>query len=277
MNSQLSSPADPAVSGASRCAALRAIVFGALLSAVGTSAFAQNEAVVNGTAIPSSRVEAFVKAMVAQGRPDNEQLRKAVREELIARELFVQEAQKRSLDKQAEVDNQLTRARQDILIGALIRDTLAKDPVTEQQIEQEYKRLTSESATAREYKARHILVEDEDEAKKIIAALDKGGDFAELAKASKDPGSAGRGGDLDWNPPDTFVPEFSNAMTSLDKGKYTSTPVKTQFGYHVILLEDTRSAQPPSIDSLRPQIKQQLERERVVELQNSLRQAAKIE
>lgn len=277
MNLQHPSPAELPADRASRYATLRSIVIGALLCTAGTSAFAQNEAVVNGTAIPTSRVEAFVKAMVAQGRPDNEQLRKAVREELIARELFVQEAQKRSLDKQAEVDNQLTRARQDILIGALIRDTLAKDPVTEEQIEQEYKRLTSENAAAKEYKARHILVEDENEARSIIAELDNGGDFAELAKASKDPGSAGRGGDLDWNPPDTFVPEFSNAMTSLEKGKYTSSPVKTQFGYHIILLEDTRAAQPPSIDSLRPQIKQQLERERVVALQNSLREAAKIE
>ncbi|MGH1358257.1 MAG: peptidylprolyl isomerase [Burkholderiaceae bacterium] len=260
-----------------RWGAVRAALIGAIVAGTCTSSFAQNEAVVNGTAIPASRVEAFVKAMVAQGRPDNEQLRQAVREELIARELFVQEARKRDLHKQDEVDNQLIRARQDILIGALIRDTLAKNPVTDDQIEAEYKRLTAEKAAAKEYKARHILVEEEAQAIDIIASLDKGGDFAELAKVSKDPGSAARGGDLDWNPPDTFVPEFSAAMTGLEKGKYTPKPIKTQFGYHVILLEDTRSAQPPAIDSLRPQIKQQLERETVVELQNSLRNNAKIE
>jgi len=120
-------------------------------------------------------------------------------------------------------------------------------------------------------------VDDEAEAMRIIEELDKGGDFAELAKASKDPGSAARGGDLDWNPASTFVPEFSNALVALEKGAYTKKPVATSFGFHVIKLEDTRAAQPPSLESVKPQIKQQLERQRVVELQNALREAAKIE
>ena len=253
------------------------LLFAVLLAGASSLAAAENAAVVNGTAIPASRVEAFVKAMVAQGRPDTPDMRQAVREELIARELFVQEASKRELDKQPDVDNQLVRAQQDILIGALIRDTLDKNPVTDEQIAAEYAKVAAAESGAKEYRARHILVETEDEAKNIITELDGGKDFAELAKVSKDPGSAARGGDLDWNTPSTFVPEFAAAMTDLAKGEFTKEPVKTQFGYHVIRLEDTRTAEPPSIDSVKPQIKQRLERQRVIELQKSLREAAKVE
>lgn len=253
------------------------VCLGALLVGCASIAGAQSAAVVNGTEIPASRVDAFVQAMVAQGRPDTPDLRTAVREELIARELFVQEARKRALEKAADVENQLVRSEQDILIGALIRDTLSKNPVTDEQIQAEYTKVTAENQAAKEYLARHILVDDEAEAKRIIGELDKGGDFAELAKVSKDPGSAARGGDLDWNPPSTFVPEFSSALTGLEKGAYTKEPVATSFGFHVIKLEDTREAQPPTLESVQPQIKQQLEREQVVELQNALREAAKIE
>lgn len=247
------------------------------LLAVAGGASAQNAAVVNGIPIPETRVESFVKAMVAQGRPDSPELRKAVREELIARELFVQEADKRSLGKNAEVENQLIRARQDILIGALIRDQLDKTPVTDADIQKEYDESVKQQGTDKEFRARHILVESEADAKGIIAELDKGAKFEELATRSKDPGSAARGGDLDWNTAATFVPEFSTAMTTLDKGKYTKTPVKTQFGYHVILLEDTRDAQPPSLESVKQQIRQQIERQRVVDMQKTLREGAKIE
>ncbi len=253
------------------------LLFAVLLAGASSLAAAENAAVVNGTAIPASRVEAFVKAMVAQGRPDTPDMRQAVREELIARELFVQEASKRELDKQPDVDNQLVRAQQDILIGALIRDTLDKNPVTDEQIAAEYAKVAAAESGAKEYRARHILVETEDEAKNIITELNGGKDFAELAKVSKDPGSAARGGDLDWNTPSTFVPEFAAAMTDLAKGEFTKEPVKTQFGYHVIRLDDTRTAEPPSIDSVKPQIKQRLERQRVIELQKSLREAAKVE
>ncbi|MFK7965017.1 MAG: peptidylprolyl isomerase [Burkholderiaceae bacterium] len=253
------------------------VVLGTVLASFVSLASAQSAAIVNGTEIPASRVDAFVQAMIAQGRPDTPDLRTAVREELIARELFVQEARKRDLQKQADVENQLIRSEQDILIGALIRDTLGSNPVTDEQIKAEYDKVTSQNEAAKEYRARHILVDDEAEAQRIIGELDKGGDFAELAKVSKDPGSAARGGDLDWNPASTFVPEFSKALVALEKGSYTKEPVATSFGFHVIQLDDTRAAQPPSLESVKPQIQQQLERQRVVELQNALREAAKIE
>ena len=232
--------------------------------------------VVNGRTIPAERIEAFVKAMVAQGRQDDELLRRAVREELIARELFVQEAEGRKLGEDPEVAAQLARARQDILIGALIRDELDKHPISDQELEKAYQQFTASQAATKEYRASHILVDDEAKAREIITRLDAGEDFTELAKVSLDPGSADRGGDLEWNTPDTFVPEFGKAMAALDKGAYTREPVKTQFGFHVIRLDDVRDAAPPTIDRLNTQLRQQLERDRVVALQQALREKATI-
>src|SRR5690606_25959688 len=214
-------------------AAVGAAVLGCALL-VGGPALAQNAAVVNGKPIPKARVDEFVEALAAQGRQDSPQLRELVREELIAREIFVQEAEKAGLAKSSEVQRQLETTRQDILIRALIRDHLEKNPVKDEDIKAEYEKLRKEaSASGKEYKARHILVDEEDAAKKIIADLDKGERFEALAEQSKDPGSASNGGDLGWNTASTFVKEFSDAMVALEKGKTVQAPVKTQFGYHV--------------------------------------------
>jgi peptidyl-prolyl cis-trans isomerase C len=241
-------------------------------------AVAQNAAVVNGKAIPKARVDEFVEALAAQGRPDTPQTRELVREELIAREIFTQEADKRGLSRSADVQRQIENTRQDILIRALIRDYLTKNPVKDEDIQAEYDKFKQEaSASGKEYKARHILVEEEGEAKKLIEQLQKGEPFEKLASASKDPGSSSSGGDLGWNTASTFVKEFSDAMVALEKGKTVSEPVKTQFGYHVIRLDDVRDATPPPLDQVKPQIQQQLERQRVQELQQELRAAAKVE
>jgi peptidyl-prolyl cis-trans isomerase C len=252
------------------------IVAGSLLA--GNAAFAQNAAVVNGKPIPKARVDEFVEALAAQGRPDTPQTRELVREELIAREIFAQEADKRGLSRSAEVQRQIENTRQDILIRALIRDYVTKNPVKDEDVQAEYDKFKQEaSASGKEYKARHILVEQEDEAKKVIEQLKKGESFDTLAKESKDPGSAATGGDLGWNTASTFVKEFSDAMVSLEKGKTVTEPVKTQFGYHVIRLDDVRDATPPPLDQVKPQIQQQLERQKVQQLQQELRAAAKVE
>jgi len=248
----------------------------AALLPIASVAFAQNAAVVNNKPIPKQRVDDFVAALVAQGRPDTPELRAAVRDELIARELFVQEAEKKGLARNAEVQRQLDNLRQDVLIRALIRDHLKANPVKDEEIKAEYDKVRKQAGD-KEYRARHILVESEDEAKQIIDQLKKGAKFEDLAKKSKDTGSAQSGGDLDWNTPQTFVKEFSEAMVKLDKGKYTETPVKTQFGYHVIRLDDTREAKAPPLEEVRPQIQQEIERRRVQELQQSLRAKAKIQ
>ncbi|HMN65156.1 MAG: peptidylprolyl isomerase [Burkholderiaceae bacterium] len=243
---------------------------------IASAALAQNAAVVNNKPIPKQKVDDFVAALAAQGRPDTPELRAAVREELIARELFVQEAEKKGLTRNADVQRQLDNVRQDILIRALIRDHLKANPIKDDEIKAEYDKIRAQAGD-KEYHARHILVEKEDEAKDIIAQLKKGAKFEELAKKSKDTGSAQSGGDLDWNTPQTFVKEFSDAMVKLEKGKFTETPVKTQFGYHVIRLDDVREAKAPPLEQVRPQIQQELERHRVQALQQSLRAKAKIQ
>lgn len=248
----------------------------AALLPIASAALAQNAAVVNNKPIPKQRVDDFVAALVAQGRPDTPELRAAVRDELIARELFVQEAEKKGLTRNAEVQRQLDNLRQDVLIRALIRDYLKANPVKDEEIKAEYEKVRKQAGD-KEYRARHILVESEDDAKQIIDQLKKGAKFEELAKKSKDTGSAQSGGDLDWNTPQTFVKEFSDAMVKLDKGKFTETPVKTQFGYHVIRLDDIREAKAPPLEEVRPQIQQEIERQRVQALQQSLRAKAKIQ
>ncbi len=248
----------------------------ALAFATAVPAFAQNAAIVNNKPIPKQRIDDFVDALKAQGRPDTPELRAAVRDELIARELFVQEAEKKGLARSPEVAKQLENVRQDLLIRAMIRDHLKKNPVTDAELADEYGKIKGQFG-GKEYKARHILVEQEADAKKIIEQLDKGAKFEELAKQSKDTGSAANGGDLDWNGPSTFVKEFSEAMVKLDKGKYTEQPVKTQFGYHVIRLDDVREQQPPPMDQVKPQLTQELERRKVQALQQDLRAKAKIQ
>ena len=240
------------------------------------TAVAQNAAIVNGKPIPKSRVDEFVSALSAQGRPDTPELRSAVREELVARELFTQEAERRGLSRNAELQRQLDTARQDLMIRALIRDYLKTNPIKDSDLKAEYDRVVQQQA-GKEYKARHILVEKEEEAKKIIEELKKGAKFEELAKQSKDPGSAANGGDLDWNAPGTFVKPFSDAMAKLEKGKMTETPVQTQFGWHVIRLDDVRDAKLPPFEQVKPQVQQELERRRVQELQKELRAKAKVQ
>jgi peptidyl-prolyl cis-trans isomerase C len=240
---------------------------------------AQNAAIVNGKAIPKAKLDEFVAAMVQQGRPDTPELRNAIRDELIAREIFSQEAERKGVARQSDVQRQLEQTRQDILIRAVIRDHLKSNPVTDAEVKAEYDTLTKTAAGGgKEYRARHILVESEAEAKGLIEALKKGAKFEELAaKQSKDPGSKNNGGDLDWNGPDTFVKPFSEAMVRLEKGKYTDMPIKTDFGWHVIRLDDVREQAPPPLEQVGPQIKQELERRKVQTLQTSLREKAKVQ
>lgn len=258
----------------------RGLVAGAValaLSAAASVAVAQNAAVVNNKPIAKKKVDDFVEMLKGQGRPDTPELRAQVREELIARELFAQEAERKGLTKNADVQRQIDMARQDILIRSMIRDYLKSNPVKETDVQAEYDKVKAQMGNEKEYRARHILVEKEDQAKQIIADLKKGSKFEDLAKQSKDTGSAANGGDLDFNPPGQFVKEFSDAMVKLEKGQYTETPVKTQFGFHVIRLDDVRDGKAPPFDQVKPQIQQDLERKTIQKLQADLRAKAKIE
>ena len=238
--------------------------------------FAQNAAVVNGKAIPSSRVDQFVKLLTKQGQPDSPQLREQIREELINREIFLQEADKRGVAKQPEVQAEIDLTRQSVLIRGLFNDFLAKNPVSPQDIQAEYDRVKSAQGD-KEYQARHILVESEAQAKDIIAQLKKGAKFEDLAKQSKDPGSAANGGSLEWAPSSTYVKPFADAMAALQKGQTTEAPVQTQFGWHVIRLDDVRPVQFPPLEQLRPQIEESLRQTKLRDFQTSLREKARIQ
>jgi peptidyl-prolyl cis-trans isomerase C len=247
-----------------------------LFAAAALPVMAQNLAVVNGKPIPSVRADIMIKQMIAQGQPDNPQLRSAVKEELINREILMQEADKQGLGNNAEVKNQLELARQSIVIRALIGDYLKKHAVTDADIKAEYDKFRA-TAGDKEYHARHILVDKEEDAKAIIAKLKAGTKFEDLAKQSKDTGSAANGGDLDWATPASFVKPFSDAMVALKKGDITETPVKTQFGYHVIQLEDVRPAKVPTLDEVKPQITEALQQKKLQAFQEELRKKAKVQ
>jgi peptidyl-prolyl cis-trans isomerase C len=234
-------------------------------------------ATVNGVAVPRSRMEFLMQQQKARGAQDNEQMRAMVREELVNREVVQQEAQRSGVARSPEVQAQVDLARQEIIVGAYIRDWVRKHPVTDAEVQKEYERAKQETGD-KEYRARHILVETEGEAQGLIAELQKGAKFDELAeKHSKDSGTKERGGDLDWSLPSAYERQFSEAMTKLEKGKVTDAPVRTRYGYHVIRLDDVRPMNFPPLADLRPRIQQQLVQNRVQELIQGLRAKAKIE
>jgi peptidyl-prolyl cis-trans isomerase C len=232
---------------------------------------------VNGIAVPRARADLLMRQQGQRGMPDNEQTRALVRDELINREVLVQEAQKSGVAKQPEVQAQLDMARQEVLVGAYIREWVTKHPVSDADVQKEYDRAKAQAGD-KEYKARHILVETEEQAKSLIAELKKGGKFDELAtKNSKDPGSAQRGGDLDWNVPGTYDKQFADELVKLEKGKYTEAPVRTRFGFHIIQLDDVRPVKFPPLNEVRQRISQQITQGKIDELVKSLRAQAKVE
>lgn len=236
---------------------------------------AQNIAMVNGKAVPKSRVDMLVNQVVKQGQPRTPELEKQARDEVVMREMFMQEAEKRGLAKSPEYAQQMELARQQILIRELFDDYKKKNPVTDADIQAEYDKYKAQSSGT-EYRARHILVEKEDDAKALIKQINGGAKFEDLAKKnSKDPGSAQNGGDLDFAKPDAYVPEFGQALTKLKKGEMTQEPVKSQFGYHIIKLEDTREAQFPPLAEVKPQLEQRLAQAKLAKFRDEVRAKAK--
>ena len=256
---------------------LSALAAAAMLATATPAALAQNIAIVNGKAVPKARVEALAQQVARSGRPVTPEMQGQLKDEVIAREIFMQEAQARGLDATEDYKTQIDLARQAILIRELFADYQKKNPVTDAEIQAEYDKFAAANS-GKEYRARHILVEKEDQAKAIIAQLKKGGKFEEIAKkSSKDPGSGANGGSLDWASPSSYVKEFSDALVALTKGKTTEVPVKSQFGYHIIRLDDIRDAQLPKFDEVKVQIAQQLQQQKMAKYQEELRSKAKVE
>ncbi len=264
---------------------LSTLIGAALMGTASFSALAQNVAIVNGKAVPSSRVDVLAQQVARSGRPVTPEMQGQIKDEVIAREIFMQEAQKRGLDASEDFKNQIELAKQTILIRELFADYQKANPVTDAEVKAEYDRAVADAKAqagdGKEYRARHILVEKEDEAKKLIADLKKGGKFDDLAKKhSKDPGSGAKGGDLDWASANSYVKEFSEAMVKLKKGQITDTAVKSQFGYHIIRLDDERQAKAPELpplEQIKPQISQQLQQQKLAKFQEDLRAKAKVE
>jgi peptidyl-prolyl cis-trans isomerase C len=242
-----------------------------------------NIAVVNGVPVSQARVDYIVKTQVQQGQKDTPELRKNVTDVLITREILTQEAIKKGLDKDPAVVTQMDMAKQEFLIRAYFEDFIKRNPVTDEEIAAEYNKVKAEQSAGgerKEYRARHILMKDEKQAKAVLAQINKAGgkNFAQLAKAkSEDPGSKKLGGELDWSDGSNYVKEFSDAMMKLNKGEWTKQLVKTKFGYHIILLEDVRPVEFPPLEQVKERISQQMlaqKRDKEIE---SLRAGAKIE
>ena len=252
-------------------AATAVIAFGAQYAA------AQNIAIVNGKAVPKARLDALAQQVAKSGRPVTPDVQQQMREAVITREIFSQEAEKLGLMGGEDYKNQMEIAKQTILITVLIDDFKKKNAVTDTELKAEYDKFAAANG-GKEFKARHILVEKEADAKAIIASIKKGSKFEDIAKKqSKDPGSGANGGDLDWANPSSYVAEFTEAMLKLSKGQMTDSPVKTQFGFHIIRVDDIRTAQLPAFEELKPQIAQQLDQQRLGAYQQALREKAKVE
>lgn len=247
----------------------------ALTMALPLAAFAQNIAIVNGKAVPKSRADTLMSQAVKQGQPKTPELETQVRDEVVLREIFMQEAEKRGLAASDDYKQQMELARQTILIRELFNDEQKKHPITDAEVQAEYDKFKGQ-AGGTEYKARHILVETEDAAKAAIAKIKGGAKFEDVAReVSKDSGSAENGGDLDWAAAGSYVPEFSQAMAKLEKGAMTAEPVKSQFGWHVIQLDDTRQAQFPPLAEVKPQIEQRLAQMKLAQFRDELRAKAR--
>jgi len=233
-------------------------------------------AVVNGQYIPKSTLDTLEKEIAERSHGQTFPKEKLV-EELVQRELLVQDAVQKQLDKSPEFVAQLEAAKKALLTQAGLQNFIKANPVTDAEIKAEYdSKVAAEKGT--EYKARHILVKTEAEAKKLIAELDKGADFAKLAnKNSLDAKESQNGGDLGWFSAAQMVAPFSEAVAALEKGKYTKEPVKTQFGYHVILKEDSRPVTPPPLEAVKEQLTPFLQRKKVQGMIETLRKQAKVE
>jgi len=237
---------------------------------------AQNIATVNGKTVPKARADALLKQVTRSGQqPQTPELERRVKDEVVMREIFLQEAERRGLAGSADYKTQMEFARQQILIGALFEEYRKANPISDTDAKAEYDKLKTAN-TGTEYRARHILVEKEDEAKSLITQLKGGAKFEDLAKKhSKDPGSGANGGDLDFAPPGNYVPEFSQAMVKLKKGELTPEPVKSQFGWHIIRLDDSREAQFPPFDEVKPQLLQRMQQQKIATFRDELRAKAK--
>ncbi len=258
---------------------LALLVASAVLPLAAFAAHAEDKvlATVNGHPITQQTLDFYAQQRAAQAPEDKTPHDKnAMLQELVNRELLYEDARKKKLEKEPEVKKQLALQRREILIAAALRNQLSKTKISEDELRKEYKERVAD-ANVHEYKARHILTASEDDAKKVVKELENGADFAKLAKEKSIGPSGEQGGELGWFNPSQMVPQFSQAVENLKKGEYTKEPVKTQFGWHVIKLEDSRKVTPPPFDKIEPRLRQVLQSQKLREYVGQLRKEAKVD
>ena len=232
---------------------------------------------VNGITIPQSHLDVILQAQTARGQPDSPEMRNSIKDDLINREVVAQEALKKGLEKTPAVAAQIALQRQEILVNAYLQDYLKSHPINDDTLRKEYERQKA-AVGAREFKARHILVEKEDEAKDAIAQIRKGVPFEKVAgEKSRDQGSRIKGGELDWAVPTSFVKPFADALVKLKKGQLTDAPVQSPFGWHVIRLDDERAFKAPAFDEVKANLQRGMQQQLVQKAVADLRAKAKVE
>lgn len=233
--------------------------------------WAQTATTINGNEVSTDIVNMYLESRTQKPAADaTAQERTAVMEELTDIYLLTTQPRAEALAKTPRIKAQIELQRRGILAQAVAADFLDNNQASEEEVLSAYKEQTA-LAPPLEFKARHILVEAQGEATGLIAELDGGADFAELAKTKSTGPSGANGGDLGWFGPNQMVAPFSQAVAQLEDGEFTKAPVQTQFGWHVILREDSREAQPPTLESVRDVIKQRVEQEKLQKYLQDLR------
>lgn len=250
-----------------------------LSCAMAAPLYAQTAATVNGKPISQKSVDDFIALLIEQGAQDSPELREQVKQEIIGRTIMVQAAEAAGVANQPAVSQEIELAKQGIMIRALMSDYLKKNPVTDAQVAAEYEVLKKQEAGKQEYRVRHILLDNEDQAKTVLADLKaKKTNFADAAKQySKDPGSASRGGDLGWAASSSYVAPFANAVDSQKKGELSAAPVQSDFGWHILVVEDSRPITFPELNDVKDQIAEMMRQTKLEEFQQSLLKGAKVE
>ncbi len=250
----------------------------ALACSLALPVYAKDIATVNGQGISQAKFDQFVSLLISQGAQDTPQLRDQVKQEMINRLVAVQAAEKAGLQKDPAVQQETELATQSILVRALMAKYLKDHPVTDANLKKEYDTIKAEQADRKEYKLRHILVKDEDAAKALIKSIKakKISFDAAAKKDSIDTGSGKNGGELGWGPTTNYVPEFAKAVESMKKGDTSTEPVKTQFGWHIIQVEDVRPVAFPSFDEAKPQLEEMMRQQALGDYQKGLMKDAKV-
>ncbi len=232
-------------------------------------------ATVNGKVITMEDFRKFIQQKKASNPGDTTEPAMLLNE-MVNREILLQTARKEGIDKLPEVREQIDYSTANILVNALVNEKVKQLDLSDAALKAEYDEQVR-NMSLKEYKARHILVNSEEEAKAIIKELESGKDFAALAKEKSTGPSGPQGGDLGWFQVQTMVPEFADAVKAMKKGEISKTPVKTQFGWHIIKLEDTRDVEAPGFEESKTQLKSIVTNKFVQNYMKELRDKAKIE